>query len=354
MKKVGIVTFHHAHNYGAVLQCLALKIVIKNLGYEVYVVDHRNKLIEDVYRNNVSIDFSHGILKGIKSFVKKFLEFIPLNLRIRKFNSFIDKYLLGSNKGNDSCNIFECIVLGSDQIWKWSFTQDKFYWGKCDNDSLKKLSYAASAGKLDKDIDRILPLVRHVEAISVREYDLNEYLISHGIKSEVTLDPTLLINKDQWIKNLPLYHAYPHAYILVYALRNRKSVLSVANRISSKENIPIIEIFNNSFPIRKLFDRYNHGDPIDFLSLINDANYVVTDSFHGTAFSVIFNKQFVTVQTNDGNDNRAMYLLNALGIPERMSESGLNYNSSIDYDQVNRNIDRLKDSSLEFLKRNLP
>lgn len=349
--KIGIVTFHRAHNFGAVLQCLALKTVLSDLGYVVCIVDHRNKKIEQFYELQNPINFEFGLIFCIKSVTNFCLTLIPKLLRIIKFKSFINKYLINSHSVQDSCGSIDCIVYGSDQIWRGELTDnDDFYWGRSYNENVKKISYSASAGFIDENFARNIDLLRDFSAISVRESDLKDTFDKNGIGATVTIDPTLLIDKDRWVKLIPLKPSVNKPYVLVYSMRNRKKVLDVAEHISGKEQMPIIEIFNNNISWREILEPYNAGDPIDFISLIKDATYIVTDSFHGTAFSVIFNKQFVTVELKDGHDNRAKSLLSILGIADRMSETGLNYYEEIDYCRVKKSLDIIKENSLNFLK----
>lgn len=352
--RVGIVTFHRAHNFGAVLQCLALKAIVKDLGYDVCIVDHRNKKIEKYYKLHNPLNFKYGLLYCIKSSVNFLLTLIPKLNRIKKFKSFIDNYLIDSTIKTDSINSLDYIIYGSDQIWRGRLTgDDLFYWGEYNNTDVKKISYAASAGLIDESVDKNIELLKSFSSISVRENDLRDFLVSKGIDAQISIDPTLLLDKDRWSQILPIKSIHNKPYILVYSMRNRKKVRNVAEIISKKENIPVKEIFNNNISWREVLEPYNSGDPIDFLSLIKSAAYVVTDSFHGTAFAVIFNKQFVTVELNDGHDNRARSLLSSIGIADRMSEDGSNYELVIDYSKVNFKINNLKEESIKYLKRAL-
>lgn len=353
MKKVGIVTFHNAHNFGAVLQCLALKTVIRNLGYECNVINYENDKLTKGYSNKFQLKPNNGILSIAKKLVYFTLLYFIKEKRISKFKSFIDKYILDDSRRDDNLSGYDYIVYGSDQIWRGAFTDnDLFYWGKTDNTKCVKISYAASAGKFSDEIDSKLHLLHEFSAISVREKDFKDYLHYKGIDANLCIDPTLLLSKQRWMSLIPIRN-FSKPYIMVYSLRNPMKVLKVAKMISQKENMPIIEIFSNPSNYRCIFKEFNSGDPIDFLSLINGASYVVTDSFHGTVFSIIFNKQFVTVKLNDGNDNRSQSLLNELCLEERMSESGEKYNEPIDYSIVNSRLAVLRQKSMEFLEEAL-
>lgn len=353
--KVGIVTFHHAHNFGAVLQCLALKTIVSDLGHDATVIPHINKRIANAYRlHNPLYQIKHGLFSCLKSCIGFSATLIPKTKRIKKFNSFIERYLLDSNIKDDSCKDYDCIIYGSDQIWRAGLTDnDLFYWGKSDGNNVKKISYAASAGVIEENFKTNIELLKDFSAISVREAELNDYLINKDFDTQLSLDPTLLLDRKRWSEIIPIKSHMDKPYILVYAMRNKDKVLKVAEDISKKENLQIKEILNNNMSWREALMEYNDGDPLDFISLIHNATYVVTDSFHGTVFSIIFNKQFVTVELKDGHDNRAKSLLASLNIENRMSETGSTYNEKINYNEVDLKLSALKQDSIKFLTKAL-
>lgn len=353
--KVGIVTFHRAHNFGAVLQCFALKNVLENLGHEVDVIDHRNSHLEKPYHL-----FPHGFWKGglLSSFKSVISDSITLNQRhkrITNFNSFIGSHLLPRDSKTDIWNGYDCIVWGSDQIWQWNIIHDdKCFWGEVPNKTVRKVTYAASSGKINKHFEDNLPLLSNFNAISVREKDLHDYLSEKGIQTKIVLDPTLLLEKSDWERLLPLNNLERFPYLLVYAMRNRKNTLKIARKVSQETGLRIVEIFNNYISPRYIFQKYCHADPIKFLSLFSNADYVVTDSFHGTAFSIIFNRQFITVKHNDGHDNRAESLLLSVGLTDRHKQvSDYITLPTIDYAIPNSLWAALREDSVSFLKDNI-
>lgn len=353
MAKVGIVTFHSAHNFGAVLQCLALKTVISDLGHDVTVIDHRNPEIEQCYAVKQMISKSFGDILQIKQKIANFLTYFRRISRFNKYQNFINKYIL-SKESDRPLEKYDSIVWGSDQIWRWDIIKDDlFYWGKCGSERTHKITYAASAGKIDEHFDKNIRYLKEFNAISVREPDLKDYLFAKGISSEISLDPTLLLSQKEWERILPIQKSDTDPYILVYSMRNRKKVKDLALKISEKEGLKIIEIFSSFISPRYILKKHSDGGPIDFISLIHGAKYVITDSFHGTAFSIIFNRQFITVRLNDGLDNRSEGLLNSLGIPDRMKLGIDGYNIPIDYTKVNGKLTEIKSSSISYLKKNI-
>ena len=203
MKKVGILTFHAAYNYGAVLQAYALKEEIKNLGYECKIINFRSKSQIKKYSVINTTKFNKAVLakniqnifyiKQIKGRNEKFEKFINQKLDIYPKESISEKEI------EKVINEFDYIICGSDQIWNLSEKVDDknmcYFLNYKGN--FKKISYAASFGdsikEIEKDKDEILPLLKDFNYISVREKDAQKFLEKNAIKSQLTLDPTLLM-----------------------------------------------------------------------------------------------------------------------------------------------------------------
>lgn len=145
--KIGIVTFHHAHNYGAVLQCFALKKVIQKMGHDVEIINHINPKIKSAYDFWPMSLSSLSIFHKIKRICYRSLFNLIKIKRIRLFDSFIINHLGVDCEQNEDWNGFDAIVWGSDQIWNTGITGDDIaYWGEVDCGNAKKISYAASSG----------------------------------------------------------------------------------------------------------------------------------------------------------------------------------------------------------------
>lgn len=354
MAKVGIVTFHSAHNFGAVLQCLALKTVLRDMGHDVSVIDHRNPKIEQCYSIEQVIPKNTGIVKRLRHSLSLRITYRCRLSRYNKYERFIETYILSPNDPKVSIEDYDCIVWGSDQIWRWDIIgDDLFYWGECGSDKVRKIAYAASAGKMDSHFNQNIKYLKGFKAISVREPSLKKFLESEGYRVNVTLDPSLLLTKRQWEEILDIPKVCLKPYILVYSMRNRNKVMEMAQRIAKRENVEIKEIFSSFISPRFIMKEYGDGGPLDFIALVRDAKYVVTDSFHGTAFSMIFNRQFITVRLNDGHDGRAEALLDSTGLSERMKESIEGYEKQIDYSRINNVLEKLRSDSIAYLKNNI-
>lgn len=354
MAKVGIVTFHNAHNYGAVLQCFALQEALRGLGFNAEVINYYNVI------------FTRGYTDGIPKFGKSSLKELIRDLllfpikgsrkkkRYNGFSNFIFNNLNLSptvNKKNKfDFEKYDAIIFGSDQIWNKSLTDnDTFFFGDFPY-SGSKISYAASAGKGYKNISNYIRMLKEFDNIGVRELDLKDELISLGFSNVVTnIDPTLLLTADEWKSKLSIIDKPVDDYVLVYPLRERTGTVKMAQEFAKRNDLELVEI-GAQILYRKHKNRIETLSPKDFIRLFANAKYVVTNSFHGTVFSIIFNRRFNTVALNDGEDNRAQNLLSNLSIDNNMIQLGESVNfKDIDYDKVNNQLDILREQSKQFL-----
>lgn len=354
MSKIGIVTFHNAHNYGAVLQCYALQEALKNLGFNPEVINYSN----DIFTRG----YTDGIPKLGKSSPKELLRDLLLfpikgnrkRKRYDSFNNFISCYLNLSPTvtRNDKFDFekYDAIIFGSDQIWNNSITDnDTFYFGDFSY-SGSMISYAASAGKGYKNISKFISLLKGFEEIGVRELDLKDELKSLGFSNVVTnIDPTLLLTADKWKSKLGIMDKSVDDYVLVYPLRERKGTVKMAQEFAKRNCLKLVEI-GAQILYRKHKNRIETLSPKDFIGLFANAKYVVTNSFHGTVFSIIFNRRFNTIALNDGEDNRVRNLLSNLGLEHNLIPLGKSVKfKNIDYDKVYNQLDILREQSKQFL-----
>ncbi len=370
--KIGILTYHRSHNYGAVLQAFALKSYIKGLGHQVEFVDYWPKYRKGMYD---LIDFS--LLKekiGIRRKVKLLYEIllIPQKLiRYNRFQKFIKHSLQISGKPEITigCEIkdeYDIIVFGSDQIWRNNkyirFKGfDPVYWGNFpENTSAKKIAYAASMGELDHKgcEDFIIRHLSNFDFISVRENNLKE-LIAKFTSKEVkqVLDPVFLLNRNSWEAILPKKRESKEKYLLFYHLIPSSGAKKLVKKIADAKKLKIIEISGTvKFFVNPAKTRQYIG-PIEYLQLFQEASFVVSTSFHGVAFSIIFKKQFYALGMKN-NAERAMSLLNNLNIKERYLNDSILLTdivspTEINYDIVDKNIERMKGESCGYLNRTI-
>jgi len=355
--KIGIVTFHNVPNYGAVLQAFALRKTIKDItGEQVQIIHHQSPgnddsfLVENFGKRYAK---SNSKLKSIlKSLVYHILIKPDYSKKSKKFVDFRNNYL----ELDKSCCIadFDIVVCGSDQIWNPGITQglDKEYFG-FGATSAKKISYAASCGDVStvKECeDEFLSLVSNMGSVGVREKSLSDFLIAHGINARQTVDPTFLLDKNDYVDafNLkPPVDSQP--YLLVYALQYDKALYSLARQIANKKGLRIKYVcgFVKGSPLMK--GKFDCG-PIDFLNLLYGADHILTNSFHGMAFSIIFRKAFNVVLPNS-RKSRVIDFLESIGLSSRIVNQGKTDDfEDVDYQQIESALNMKIKCSKEFLQ----
>ena len=319
--RIGIVTYHRALNYGAVMQSLALRLVLQKMGHEVYYVDYWPDYHRDKYKLLPVRKFAKFSLK------KKvdFLESLVLNYRSQKrriinFEKFFQTHIYPYCCSVDSS--FDVVIYGSDQIWRQQKelgSYNPFYFGDNRIKTKHSISYAASMGILpDNEEDKaiIKGLVAHLEKISVREDDLKQLLLSLGFtKVSLSLDPTLLLSAEEWDHYLPTENYSGEKYVLLYIMGVNAFDIGEVKKFAESKGLQLI-IMRGYARTRETKFNLTSAAPQDFIRLIKNAEYVFSASFHGLAFSIIYGKQFFA--SFAGNAGRAESLLNLIGAPERL------------------------------------
>lgn len=355
MKKVGIITFHEVFNYGGILQNYALQQVIMQLD-DSFVVETID-LKRDYFSKKINLinieknNFFKSLLKSLYLYRYK-------SEKKKKFNEFVQKDLFLSNPVSDTRNvsIYDYYIVGSDQVWNPEITHyDRNFFFPFVMNKGKKISYAASIGKEElnnEEYEFIKKNVDNIDCISTREESAQIILKSMGFSNvEVVLDPTLLLKKDHWIK-LDNQKFKGKKYVLVYSLEKNELLNKIAKCIARQNNLEIVNMIPEN---RKDFlDKNNSFGPYEFISAVKNATYVVTNSFHGTAFSIIFEKNFFTIP-HKTRGTRMRHLLETLDLNERIIEeqSDLSSTKTIKWPEVNEKLDVLRAHSIDFLSKSL-
>lgn len=354
--KVGIFTFHCAHNYGAVLQAYALQQYLSRKGFEVCIVDYRPEYLVRPYKVlDICGYFSDGLIEFLKTLISK-LFLLPKTIHRRKgFERFIRnrlniEYLDLSSSNND----FDVFVFGSDQIWNPKLCKglDPVYFGDFYAARGKLLiSYAASMGGISLKEDDEIYLKGALEKfvyISVRERSLQQYLVSLTQKNVSTvMDPTFLLDSLLW-NEIAVKPVIDNPYVLLYQVLPNKEAMRIARQIANQIGGTVIEL--KAYLSLTHQTPYQCASPEEFLGLFKYASCVVTTSFHGTAFSLIFNRNFYVVRLTQGMNTRSESLLQDLNLLNRMVESADNLAfSQIDYSIVNPMMQVLIKQSESFL-----
>lgn len=357
--KIGILTFHCAVNYGAVLQAYALQEILRSLGHEVYVIDYRPDYLTEAY---CPLKFypnsSSSMFQRIKVFFRACLAALICNKRNRSFKTFIKNRLnLYKLDLYDKQNTFDAFVFGSDQIWNPEITKtiDNVFIGNFSAAYGKyRIAYAASIGSVknlrDSDISSFEYIVKNFTAISVREQSLKVFFKERFNKeATVVLDPVLLAGVSIF-KKIATKKKVDKPYLLLVQLGRNVSVSLYTEKIAQKMGLQLVEVISwgESIKNRNLQQCLS---PEDFLGYIKGASYVMTTSFHGTVFSILFRKNFNVVRCGTRVDERAFSLLQSLGLEKQMCsiDDIFTMNPKIDYSLIDSKLQNLRDSSLYYL-----
>ncbi len=355
--KVGTLTFHSADNYGAMLQAYALPQAIQSFGHECRVIDYRSAAITQ----GVEVEWpkqlirQHGLIRGgIKSLNRWYRGWYAPSRKDVKFNRFMEKKLPLSDvtfrcAEEIDVNDFDTVVFGSDQIWNTQITKnDTVYFGH--GIRARKIAYAASSGT-DRIPDGMMGYVADFATLGIREKGLTATLREKGLDAVTVLDPVLLLTKDQWRDmEAPLPKGLtPGGYILIYTF-DEWPVYELARKIAAEENLPMVivrwcgrhERFNDMIQLPNV-------SPQEFVSLIDNAAVVCTSSFHGTAFSVLFEKRFYCC-TPSNFGSRTNSLLEQVGLLDCRVENGELKCKQPDYSVAGEKLSVLRQKSMEFLK----
>lgn len=339
--KIGIVTYHRTLNYGACLQAIATRVVLERLGHEVYYVDYWPEYHKDAYK---TFSIKRLLKLGLRSKYYYLVEFIRFHnfrkKRIDNFAPFFEKYITPYCKPCDES--FDVIIYGSDQIWRKQGALKDYnpvYFGENAFIAPKHIAYSASMGILptqENDLRRIKQLISNLDCIAVREQNLKNLLESlDRTDVSLTLDPTLLLNAEQWDSILPTPNTIRQKYVLVYGISSVPIEMSEIIKFAHSRGCSVKVLLG----VAKEEDgvsTFTTQDPSMFISLIKSADFVITSSFHGLVFSIIYAKEFLASYM--GNSNRAETLLKILGIEGRILKNGESipqHLPQLDYSQIN-------------------
>lgn len=374
-KKIGILTFHKSINYGSVLQAYALSKTLEGFDYNVEIIDYEPKRYNEIYglyqKNNSLKHLFNNIFRRYPfRQAHKNRQEVFKNFRQNILNLSAEKYYFNSDFEalNDK---YDVLIVGSDQIWNiFAPDCDDIYFLPIEHKA-KKIAYAVSlnnATYTESRCDNVLKSwIMDFDALSSREESGCErlYHFLDGKRQIINaLDPTLIADAALFNK-IKAQCAVSKPYIFLYSISLSKQVVHAATRLSKKTGLPIYTIMTGVKSYKYLYVNsdhihilQNHLSPEDFLGFVANAKYVVTNSFHGTAFSLIFNKEFYTICKIDSNDERIkderiynilahLNLLNRIVSVNEIDK--LNLDDQIDYEIVNKKKEELTALSRKFL-----
>ena len=366
MAKIGILTYHFVLNYGAVMQAWALQEYLKKRGHQVELIDYRPNHLEKGGRFYFPKNKKLLRMNLIKAYMKfrSFFYLFSKQMRLKKskFREFQNNYL---NLSKKTIKQFKCVqkdsidydffICGSDQIWNSSNHSgiDGAYFFSFLPESCTTVSYAASFGRsfIEEDYaNEVARLLKPFNFISVREpsgvklvYELS------GKKAQCVLDPTLLLGDE--ISKLIDCEVENENFIFSYALRSKDTVKLTNNYISKKLNLSLVS--DDSLKAKQ-----DALSPLEWVSHIKKSSFIVTNSYHGTLFSIIFRKPFIFVSLSgikSSYNDRAISLLKELGLSARIlgdyDEAVIDsmINLEINWDDVSEILSEKREKSVKFI-----
>lgn len=357
MKKIALLTFHRAYNYGARLQAYALFRKLELWGHDCLVVRYETPSQMAQYKI-FQPDFS---LIGILRNVRNILNYYANKKRKACFDDFSDTNCRYTNIVTNKrqlqrlLNQYDVVLVGSDQTWNIKEKAfDDVYFLPFDIKG-KKVSYASSAGDdvktwSDEEKLRIANNLRGFESLSIRENSGKEMLRQNGIDAVQVVDPTLLLTKYDWENVQSCNIVHDEKYILYYSVKSTDFSVQFVKHLSSITGLKVIAIHpQNSFELNSGFIRKIEMGPDGFIEYISKAKYVVTTSFHATVFSLIFNKMFFCPTKND----RIIDLLQKVNLLDRVvtsNDDSFLLEKEIDWRSVAGKLDGLRNESENYLK----
>lgn len=379
--KVGLCLAYKGTNYGMLLQAYATQQIVEKYGFKTEILNVKQKPIDRIphyiggykviamilgrwlknklFKNPDNLDAHHRINKTMRSEAADTFR----NTKMHDFATYNGlKALTEATKG------FSAVLIGSDQLWLPDVAFSKFYSLQFAASGIPRISYATSLGvssypNYAKRAAR--DFWKKINYLSVREEQGKDIIQSIvDIPVQVVVDPTYLFTKEEWLDRIPNQKITEDGYVFCYFLGDSKPMKDFAVRLAKSRGLRVVSILSdecNSDDF-SVFDEVVSGKgPEDFVNLIRNADFVLTDSFHGLAFSVINEKQFFIfyrnrTDTKQSRNSRIDNILKTWGLESRLiidPENTDTFVDQIDYSDVNQRVAEQRDKSLSFLRRAL-
>lgn len=366
---VNVITRHAPTNYGSLLQAIATQRVIMNLGHECRIINYIPKCETGV---RMAITQLEQKTKWRHNPIKKAIYLMVAEpetlLMDRKFLAMRKKYLLmgpccattGELKKLYAEKKDEVFLTGSDQVWGPISTghYDPTYFLDFVPKSSRKLAFAASFGKAifdEQTLKEYGVLLKKYDSLAVRENVAVELLKKMDISAKQVLDPTLLMDADAWSEYVKPMKK-PEKYVLVYQIHANSDLDHYAVKFAEKAELPLLRVSPLLHQAKRSGKFVYCPDISGFLDLVKNAAYMVTDSFHGTAFAINFNTQFVEVLPNTGTSSRNQSILELTGLTDRIVRDLNDFSyidQEIDFKEANEKIGISRIESIRILEEML-
>lgn len=382
--QVGIITFHFVYNCGAVLQALALQKTLSGFGVQTFIINyqpwyHKNRYC--IFENPICAlkkatarnrNFFKKILSGLFSFFKALLSWRFCIKNYRKdilFSTFTKKYFTETKlyRTNEQLKAdapkLDMYISGSDQLWNAKLTEnhiDPAYMLDFGTDHVRRITYSIGSdfSHFNGCVSELKPFLKRLDAISLREsnnFDLIRNLTDKEVYMHIDIDPTLLLNEKDYDEYIFKGCLCNEPFIFTYTMpdRSQKNVYSIAKSLSKKYGIKIIDASGNPQNANRTIEDSRLCGPAEFLWYMKNAAFIVTNSFHGTAFSIIYKKEFLAVP-HSSTGNRVTELLDKLSLADRYTfkdeeEAISRFFEKCDYTIALQKLDSLREESKKYI-----
>lgn len=362
--KIKTITCHDVYNHGASLQAYALQNYLRSLGHEVEIIDYKPDYLSGHFNLwTVSSHYDKFVLRELYLICKLPNRLLRLR-RKKKFDEFTKRYLILTKRYSSFKQLLsdtpksDVYIAGSDQIWNTNFRNglDRVFYLGFVTDASNRISYAASFAHdsdKEKNIEFVAEQLKNFDAISVREESGVKLLKVLGYNGVQVCDPVFLLDREKWNK-LAFYDFSNQKYILVYDFESNPKIECLALRMAKRLRCKIYSIgpYRLSYADKNLI----YYGPDAFVSAIRDAFCVISNSFHGSAFSILYHKDFFVVKREDGLNDRMLSFLEHYALSDRLVDENTSEDvlfSKIDYHDIEPLLQRDILFSKQFLHNNI-
>ena len=381
MKKVGLAVCYDTKNFGSQLQVLATIKKVEDLGHETEIIQYKKKLTPIFVLQTIPRLFNVSFVKAklhsiyIRKQIEKHQDIAKsVSVRNGRFNQFVEKHFTNLSKPykgwenlvRESAKKYDVFLCGSDQLWLQNNLGSHFYTLEFATDDKPKIAYATSFGvsqipeRQKKATAKYLNRFQHLSTRELAGQKIIQELT--GKKASVVCDPTLLFDANSWKRIIPDRRVIDEPYVFCYFLGTNEEHRKAANELKKKTGLKLVTCpFLDNFVERdqqfgdiQMFDM----DAADFVNLIRHAEYILTDSFHGSVFSILHHKKFMTFNrftagTNSRN-SRIDSLCTLLGLSERRFNGNvMDVKNDVDYVGVEERLSKLRVDSIKYLENAL-
>lgn len=373
--KIGVITFWDSQdNYGQIMQCYALQTYLRNLGHDVVLIKYKptsKKTASKSFFRKISPNYIKAYLKFRREH-KKHCQFLQKHPRF--FDDFRNKYIKSTSKTYvgfrslwiEDWSSYDALICGSDQVWSYTSEENlRAYFLDFGNASLKRIAYAASFGrdKLPEDYEKKFPdLLKKIDSIGLREISGVELCRNAGrIDAQLVCDPTLLLSGSDYLENIIQKPVESKDSVFCYLL-NWETLFPYDEMklFAQQKKLSVDFVPAHGIESCQYFEPMENLSIPSWLEGISSSRYVVTNSFHGTVFSILMHKPFISCPLLGGSagmNNRLITLLSHLGLQNRIYSKEKSFSdlltAPIDWNSVDEKLQEFKSLSENFLEKSL-